>query len=348
MNKPAPRLYKEISAEELFQKLNPISSEVSVCLYDMKKCIEMTPIINQINRLKIEQNTIILAHSYVSAEIIYGIADFVGDSYGLSKNAMEVDCDTIIFAAVRFMGETAKILNPSKEVLIPGKESGCSLADAITANDVRKLKEQYPEHTIICYINTTADVKAECDVCVTSSNVYKIVEEHPNDKIIFVPDKLMGLNLQDEMMRRGVNKEIILFEGSCYVHEQYDPEMIEYLRNKHPGLVVVSHPECSPGIAMNSDYVGSTEQMIHFVKDSSAKDFLLLTECGLSGRMQAEVPDRNYIGSCNMCKYMKSNTLENILQVLTEPREEQRVILSDKEVSQARHCIDKMFEYAEK
>lgn len=338
----------DFTAEELHQLLSKVAPGTVLCRYDMETCAQMAPLINRINTLKKERNAIILAHSYVAPEIVYGVADFRGDSYMLSKNAVEADADTIVFAAVKFMGETAKILSPHKEVLIPGAESGCTLADAVTGAQVRELRKQYPDHAFICYINTTADVKAECDVCVTSSNVYKIVENYPSDKIVFLPDELMGQNLQMELQKRGVQKEIVLYKGSCYVHEQYDPEMIEALRLDNPGLEVVSHPECSPGIAMLSDYVGSTEQMMNYISDSKSDKFLLLTECGLTSRIQVEFPERSFVGSCNMCKYMKSNTLESILRVLETPTEQDRILLDEEIVARARQCIDRMFEYAEK
>src|SRR5690606_11377545 len=206
-------------------------------------------------------------------------------------------------------------------------DSGCTLADAVTGADVRALRAQFPDFSFVCYINTTADVKAECEVCVTSSNVYDIVEAIPNDKIYFLPDKLMGLNLRDEMARRGVAKEIRLYEGTCYVHETYDPEMIRFLRVKFPDLEVVTHPECSPGVVRASDYVGSTSQMIKHIAGSKDKDFLVLTECGLVSRLQTELPAKNFVGSCTMCKYMKSNSLEDILRVLVKPSPEERVVI---------------------
>jgi quinolinate synthase len=339
---------QNITAEELYNRLNHVGMGAVTCDYDMPTCEEMVVKINEINRLKVEQNAIILAHSYVSPEIVYGVADYKGDSYMLSKNAMEAEADTIIFSAVKFMGETAKILNPQKEVLITGTDTGCSLADAVTGQQVRDLRAEYPNHTFMCYINTTADVKAECDVCVTSSNVYNIVEKYPSDKILFLPDKLMGQNVQDEMKRRGVEKEIVLYEGTCYVHEEYDAEMIELMRNDNPGIDVVSHPECSPGIAMHSDYVGSTDQMMKHIAASDKDQFLLLTECGLSARLQVEFPQKQFVGTCNMCKYMKSNTLDNILRVLKEPKESDRVIIDAETIAKSKKCIDEMFVYAEK
>src|SRR3989338_7062324 len=193
-----------ITAEDLYEKLKNIKVGGTVCHYSLKKCEELTPIINEINELKEEKNAVILAHSYISPEIIYGVSDFVGDSYKLSSDAMTTKASTIVFTAVRFMGETAKILNPEKEVLIPAPLDGCTLADSINAAQVRDLRKQYPDHTFVCYINTTAEVKAECDVCVTSANVYNVVARIPNEKTYFLPDKFMGQNLINEMKARGI------------------------------------------------------------------------------------------------------------------------------------------------
>lgn len=336
-----------MTAEELHAKLQNVKVNGAACTYTLEKCASLVPVINAINEIKKVRNAVILAHSYVAPEIVYGVADFTGDSYGLSKDAMGAKADTIVFAAVRFMGETAKILNPDKEVLIPGRDSGCTLADAVTGADVRALKKEFPDYTYVCYINTTAEVKAECDVCVTSSNVYDIVEAIPNDKIYFLPDKLMGLNLRDEMVRRGVKKDIRLYEGTCYVHEQYDPEMIRFMRVKFPRLEVVTHPECSPAVVKASDYVGSTSQMIKHVEKSKEKDFLVLTECGLVSRLQTEYPEKNFVGACTMCKYMKSNTLEDILRVLIKPRPEDRVSIDESVRVRAMACIEAMFRYTE-
>ena len=176
-----------MTAEELFEKLKNIKLGGTVCQYSFRKCQDLVPLVNEINRLKKEKNAVILAHSYVSPEIVYGVGDFVGDSYKLAKDAMTTTASTIVFAAVRFMGETAKILNPEKEVLIPSALDGCTLADAIDAATVRKLRKEFPDYTFICYVNTTAEVKAECDVCVTSANAYTIAQNIPNDKIYFLP-----------------------------------------------------------------------------------------------------------------------------------------------------------------
>jgi quinolinate synthase len=336
-----------MTAEELYAKLRDVRINTQACTYTLEKCESFMPWINAIQALKKERNAVILAHSYVAPEILYGVADFTGDSYGLSKDAQRTQADTIVFAAVRFMGETAKILNPSKQVLIPGDEPGCTLADAVTGEAVRRLRSQYPEHTFVCYINTTAEVKAECDVCVTSSNVYNIVEALPTDKVLFLPDKLMGKNLQAEMERRGVHKDIVLYDGVCYVHEQYNPEMIHHMRVKFPGVKVVSHPECPPAVLKASDYVGSTTQMMDYVEKSRDADFLMLTECGLSGRLQVEHPGKRFVGSCTMCRYMKSNTLQGILRVLMKPEAKDIITIDEGLRQRASKCIDAMFAYAE-
>ncbi|MBF0431086.1 MAG: quinolinate synthase NadA [Fibrobacteria bacterium] len=336
-----------VTAESLYKKLGNIKIGGNVCKYTMEKCKEYAPLINEINELKKEKNAVILAHSYVSPEVIHGVSDYSGDSYELSKNAQGTDAETIVFSAVRFMAETAKILNPEKQVLIPSSPNGCTLADAISGEEVKRLKAENPDFTFICYINTTAEVKAECDVCVTSSNVYKIAENVPNDKIFFVPDKLMGLNLIEDLKARGINKTIKIHHGTCYAHEKYDEDMIQYIRQQYPDAEVLSHPECNAGVLKHSDYVGSTSQMINYVKASTANAFFLLTECGLSARLQLELPDKKFVGTCTLCKYMKANTLEDILRVLKAPEQKDIVELDEEIRKRALHCISEMFRYTE-
>ena len=339
-------LKTQITAPQLFEKLKNIKLGGTVCQYSLRKCEELVPLINQINELKEEKNAVILAHSYISPEIIYGVSDFVGDSYKLSRDALSTKASTIVFVAVRFMGETAKILNPEKEVLIPAALDGCSLADSINAQEVRDLRRQYPDHTFICYINTSAEVKAECDITVTSANVYKVATDVPNDKIYFLPDKFMGQNLKNHMERKGIKKDIKFFTGTCYVHEEYGIDDILKVRLEYPDAKIVSHPECNSAIIDNSDFVGSTEQMLGFMKGTSSKQFLMLTECGLSARLQSEFPDKQLVGSCTMCKYMKSNTLEDILRALKNPLPKDRVILDETIRLRALKTIEAMFRYA--
>lgn len=336
------------TADSLFETLKDVKLGGTTCLYPIEKCEELAPKINRVNALKKEKNAVILSHSYVSPEIIRGVSDFVGDSYELSKWAKQTSADTIVFTAVKFMAETAKLLNPNKQVLIPSKINGCSLADSITGEQVKTLRQQYPDFTFVCYINTTADVKAECDVCVTSSNVYHIIETIENNKIYFLPDALMGKNVINYLANKGIQKDIQLWNGTCYVHEEYDPEMIQYIRSQHDGVKVLTHPECSEKVLHASDFVGSTSQMVNYVKDTDAPSFFMLTECGLTARLQAEDPNKRFVGSCTMCKYMKSNTLDDIERVLTQPDSDDIVVLDETVRKRAVSCIDAMFHYASK
>lgn len=336
---------KLLTAQELYNRLKNIKIGGNVCHYSLKKCAEFIPLINEIQQLKAEKDAVILVHSYVSPEIVYSVADFVGDSYKLSRDAMATHAKTIVFVAVRFMGETAKILNPEKEVLVPARDPGCTLADSIHADDVRALKQKYPQHTFVCYVNTSVDVKAECDVCVTSANVYTIVEKIENDKIYFLPDKFMGQNLVNEMKRRNINKEILYWNGTCYVHEEYDYASMMKIRMEYPGVKIASHPECNTDVVKGSDFVGGTEQMIDYIRNTQAPAFLMLTECGLPSRLQSELPDKNLVGSCTLCKYMKSNSLEDILQTLKAPKEHQFVRVEESMRQKAQKSLEKMFEY---
>ncbi|MBF0569345.1 MAG: quinolinate synthase NadA [Candidatus Omnitrophica bacterium] len=336
-----------MTAQQLYEKLRNVRVGGNVCQYSLKKCEELVPLINEIQRLKAEKNAVVLVHSYVSPEIVYGVADFVGDSYKLSRDAINTDAKVIVFVAVRFMGETAKILNPDKEVIVPARDPGCTLADSITAEDVRKLRKSFPDHTFICYVNTSVDVKAECDICVTSANVYQIVERIPNDKIYFLPDKFMGLNLVNEMKRRKSNKTIRFWSGSCYVHEEYTREQILKVRLEYPDAKIVSHPECNAEVVANSDFVGGTEQMLDYMRKTPAKQFLMLTECGLSARLQSEFPGKELVGSCTLCKYMKSNTLEDIARSLKSPRSTERILIEEAVRLRALKSLEAMFKYTE-
>lgn len=336
---------RPMTAHDLFEKLKNIKLGASACQYSLRKCQDLVPLVNEINALKRQKHAVVLAHSYVSPEITYGVGDFVGDSYKLAKDAITTDAKVIVFAAVRFMGETAKILNPDKEVLIPSELDGCTLADAIDAPTVRKLRKDFPDYTFICYVNTTAEVKAECDVCVTSANVYKIAANIPDDKIYFLPDKFMGINLSNELKRMGLKKDVKYFNGTCYVHEDYGLEEIMKVRMEYPDALVVSHPECSAAVVEHSDFVGSTEQMLSFMRQTKAEKFLMLTECGLSARLESEFPTKKLVGSCTMCKYMKSNTLENILRVLKDPQPRDRVEISEDVRVRALKSLEAMFQY---
>jgi quinolinate synthase len=244
------------------------------------------------------------------------------------------------------MAETAKILSPQAQVVVPDRGSGCSLADSITGEDVRKLKALYPDATVVCYINSTAEVKAESDICVTSGNVYHIVSNLPAKRVLFIPDRLMGQNVRDELKRRGVDKEIITSDGTCIVHDEFTPADIAEARLRYPGLKVVAHPECTAEVAQVADFVGSTGAMMKYVKSTSAPYFLMLTECGLVGRLQVEAPEKAFIGGCRLCPYMKLNSLEKVRDALKAPRSDQIVTLDESTRVRAARCIERMFELA--
>ena len=231
-------------------------------LYGLLKCVSKTkadkwtladcqaaaPYTLAINQLKKQKNAVILAHSYTTPDLVYGVADFRGDSYQLAQQARQCSADLIVFAGVWFMAETAKILNPTKQVVIPAGRAGCTLADSMTAQDVRNLRAQHPGVPALCYINSSAEVKAQCDACVTSGNVFDIAQKMPGKQLIFVPDLLMAQNIEAELKRRGTPKEIISSGGSCCVHDKYRVEHVEKLRADYPGIVVLAHPECAPEV----------------------------------------------------------------------------------------------------
>jgi len=338
---------EQITNDQLFQTLSNIKDPNGHPLYSLEKCGQLTPLINEINKLKNECNAVILAHTYTVPEIIYGVADFVGDSYALSKNATETNAQTIVFAAVRFMGETAKVLNPNKEVLLPAQDGGCTLADCIDASKVKELRRQYPDFTFVCYINTTVAVKAECDVCVTSGNINKVISTIPQNKIFFLPDKFMAQNLIRDFKKKGVKKEIKYYSGSCYTHEEFTFQEVQRIRQQHPDIKIVAHPECKPEICNLADYIGSTAQILDFIINTTYTDFIMLTEEGLGKRINVEFPQKRLIGPEKICKYMKSNTLEDIKRVLTQPTEKNKIAIDEPIRQRAEKCIAAMFKYTE-
>jgi quinolinate synthase len=338
----------EAEAERLLRVLMNVDCEPQGRKWNLDSCREIAPLTLEINRLKKEKNAVILTHSYVEPEIIYGVGDFKGDSYYLSLKAKESQADMIVFAGVVFMAETAKILSPDATVVVPDRGSGCSLADSITGEQLQKLKAAYPDAAVVCYINSTAEVKAGCDVCVTSGNVYHIIASLPQRRILFVPDRLMGQNIRDELKRCGIDKELITSDGTCLVHEEFTVAQIAEARAQFPGLKVVSHPECPPDVAAASDFVGSTGAMLQYVKSTVAPYFLMLTECGLVGRLEVEDPEKTFIGGCRLCPYMKLNSLEKVRDALRAPRPDQIVTLDEDLRQRAAHSIERMFELAPK
>ena len=333
------------SPAALYRRLSGVTTGFKA--YTPAQCDAIWPLIQEIGRLKAQKNAIILAHSYVKQDIVSTVADYVGDSLELSRIANSTDASMIVFSAVRFMAETAKILNPDKTVLIPSLINGCSLADSISARDVVALRQQYPRHAFICYINTTAAVKAICDCCVTSSNVYDIVEHWPTQHIYFLPDALMGKNLVQELARRQSDKQVLYSSGTCYVHQEYTPDMIDYMRHTYPEIYILAHPECHPSLIQACDFVGSTSQMIQEVGRTQAKQYFLLTECGLSNRLAMQYPDKRFVGTCTLCRYMKSNTLDQIVTALRDPEPHQIVDIDAAVQTEARACIQMMFDMSD-
>ena len=297
----------------------------------------------EIARLKKERNAVILAHNYTLGEV-QEVADYTGDSLELARRATQVDADVIVFCGVWFMAETAKILNPQKTVLIPEPSAGCPMADMITGAQLRELKAQNPGAKAVCYVNSTAEVKAECDVCVTSGNVFDIAERLPQKELIFVPDLLMAKNIEQELIRRGNPKKIISAGGTCCVHDKYTVEDVQKLRHEYPDIVVICHPECQPEVCAVCDYVGSTKGMQDFVSKSHAKIFGMLTEQGLVNRLEAAFADKQFVWPYGTCQYMKQNTLENTFQALLEPRADQIVTLPEDVLVRAQKSLQKMFE----
>ena len=333
----------EKEARRLYGLLERVS-HTKKTRWTYEDCLQAAVYTTCINQLKKEQNAVILAHAYTVPELVLGVADFSGDSYALSLKARDVKEEKIIFAGVWFMAETAKILNPSKQVIIPAGQAGCSLADAITAQQVRTLKEGHPGVPVLCYINSSAAVKAESDVCVTSGNVFDIAAQLPQKELIFVPDLLMAQNVERELQRRGIPKKIIAAGGSCCVHEQYTVAEVEKLRREHTGIKIICHPECRPEVCAQCDYVGSTKGMQEYVAQSKDHLFGMLTEFGLVNRLEAAHPDKKFVWPFGWCSYMKKNSLLNTCQALQSARPDQIVTLAGDVMEQAKKSLDRMFE----
>ncbi len=330
-------------AQRLYGLLRNVS-KTKAEKWTLEDCLAAAPYTLAINRFKREQNAVILAHSYTTPDLVYGVADYRGDSYELALKARESSADIIVFAGVWFMAETAKIINPSKKVLIPAGKAGCTLADSMTGEQVRALRAKHPGVPALCYINSSAEVKAACDACVTSGNVFDIAQKMTGRELIFVPDMLMAENLAEELKRRGTPKKIIADGGSCCVHDKYRPAQVEQLRAQYPGIRVVAHPECPLEVCRLCDYVGSTKGMVSYVSSSPDKTFGMLTEFGLVNRLEAEYPDKKFVWPFGVCSYMKKNSLINTLEALVDPRPEQIVQVDDLVAKQAKNAIDKMFE----
>ena len=295
------------------------------------------PLIEKINKLKKEKNAIILAHNYQTPEIYHGVADIAADSLALAVEAAKTSADKIIMCGVHFMAETAKLMNPTKKVFLPDMQAGCSLASSITGKDVRLLKQKYPGVPVVSYVNTSADVKAETDVCCTSANAVKVVESLNVEKVIFLPDQYLA-----DYVAKNTKVKIISWKGTCIVHEQFTSKEIEDIKNQNPGIKVIAHPECPPDVIEASDFAGSTSGMIKYVKDNQPKKVMLVTECSMSDNVEADNPNVSFIKPCNLCPYMKKIDLEKILDCLENDTNE--IILDNKTIEAARKSVIRMTE----
>lgn len=297
------------------------------------------PFIAAINRLKRERNAVILAHNYQVPEIFYTVADIVGDSLALAMQAARTDADVIVLCGVHFMAETAKLVNPSKTVLVPDLKAGCSLAESITAADVRLLRERYPGTPVVTYVNTSAEVKAESDVCVTSGNAVQIVEALGVPRVIFLPDEYLA-----KFVASKTNVEIIAWKGHCEVHERFTGADVRRFREDDPSLVVLAHPECPPDVLAEADYVGSTQGMTEFVGTVPQARVLLMTECSMADNVSVRYPDVQFVRPCNLCPHMKRNTLPKVLHSLEAM--EYEVTIDPEIAERARRAVDRMLEYS--
>jgi quinolinate synthase len=297
--------------------------------------LSVAPTIAAINRLKKERNAIILGHNYMTPDIFHGVADIVGDSLALAREAAKTDADVIVMAGVHFMAETAKILNPSKKVLIPDMRAGCSLASSITGADVRRLRAQYPGVPVVTYVNTSADVKAESDICCTSGNAVAVVESLGVDRVLFLPDQYLAENVAQQ-----TKVKIITWKGACEVHERFTVADIETMRAKHPGLAVIAHPECPKEVVDAADFAGSTAAMATFVTQRKPVKVMMVTECSMSDNLAADNPDVEFIRPCNLCPHMKRITLPKILEALQTLSPE--VTVPEHLMAPARRAVDRM------
>tara|TARA_Y100000590_G_scaffold88788_1_gene99811 strand:+ start:785 stop:1774 length:990 start_codon:yes stop_codon:yes gene_type:complete len=296
--------------EQIKKETDPIYKKVSKVIPEIEWGFH-APLIHKINKLKKEKNAVILAHNYQTPEIFYGIADIAADSLALAVEAEKTSANIIVMCGVHFMAETAKLMNPNKKVLLPDMGAGCSLASSISGKDVRMLKEKYPGVPVVTYVNTSAEVKAESDVCCTSANAVKVVESLGVDKVIFLPDHYLANYVQ-----KNTKVKIISWQGTCIVHEKFTGKEVEDIRKENPDIKVIAHPECPPDVISASDFAGSTSSMVKYVKEKQPKKVLLVTECSMSDNVQIDNPNVQFIKPCNLCPHMKKITLNKVYDCL--------------------------------
>ncbi|NNM66403.1 MAG: quinolinate synthase NadA [Spirochaetales bacterium] len=331
MTATAPAFTPEVRQRTaaLYQKLKHHIPEVEWTL--------TAPLIDAIQGLKTEKKALVLAHNYMTPEIFHGVADVVGDSLALAREAARVKAEIIVVCGVHFMAETVKILNPDAKVLIADLDAGCSLAESITPADVEALRSRYPGAPVVTYVNTSAAVKAVSDVCCTSGNALAVVESLDSDEVIFIPDQYLARNVA-----RQTKKTIRFWEGSCMVHEIFTPADLQQMRKDYPGVAIMAHPECPPDVVHEADYAGSTAQMIRFVQEKRPRRVALITECSMSDNVAVQFPDVDFVRPCNLCPHMKKITLPKILATLENETPE--VLVDPAYIEPARRAIERMLE----
>ena len=319
---------------EIRKATDPIYQKVSKVIPEIEWAFH-APLIHKINMLKKEKNAVLLAHNYQTPEIFHGVADIAADSLALAIEAEKTEADIIVLCGVHFMAETAKLMNPYKKVLLPDMNAGCSLASSITGKDVKLLKEKYPGVPVVTYVNTSAEVKAESDICCTSANAVRIVESLGVNKVIFLPDQYLA-----KYVSTKTKVQIISWIGTCIVHERFSSQEIEDIKKQNPEIVILSHPECPAEVIAASDYTGSTSGMSKYVKKNQPNKVMLVTECSMSDNVQVDNPNVQFIKPCNLCPHMKTITLSKILDCLEKETNE---ILIPEIISRgARRAVERM------
>ena len=321
---------------EIKRATDPIFKKISKAIPEIEWSIH-APYIYKINKLKKDKNAVILAHNYQTPEIYHGVSDFSADSLALAIEAAKTKADIIIMCGVHFMAETAKLMSPEKKVLLPDMMAGCSLSSSITGADVRELKKKNPGVPVVSYVNTSADVKAETDVCCTSANAVKIVNSLNVKKVIFLPDDYLAKYVASQ-----TDVEIISWKGTCEVHEKFNDIEINEIRKNNPGIKVIAHPECPPEVINASDFTGSTSGMIKYVKDNQPEKVMMVTECSMSDNVQVDNPNVKFIRPCNLCPHMKRITLPKILDCLENETNE--IKMNTETIEKARKSVERMTE----
>jgi len=320
--------------EQIKKETDPIYQKVSKVIPKVEWAFH-APLVHKINMLKKQKNAVVLAHNYQTPEIFHGIADIAADSLALAVEAEKTNADIIVLCGVHFMAETAKLINPNKKVLLPDMGAGCSLASSITGKDVIMLKEKYPGVPVVTYVNTSAEVKAESDICCTSANAVRVVESLGADKVIFLPDQYMAKYVQTK-----TKVQIISWIGSCIVHEKFSAQEIEDIKKQNPGIKVLTHPECPPEVIAASDFTGSTSGMSNYVKKNQPKKVMLVTECSMSDNVQVDNPNVSFIRPCNLCPYMKRISLQKVLECLE--KETNEILIPEIIIKKAQRAVERM------